>query len=291
MNISVIGGDLRIIRLIEMYEREEKIDNIYTYGLERYFEKGEENNSKIKVCNSLEETVKKSKYIISSMPFSKDKVTVNAPFSDKEIQIEDLFKQLLGKTFIAGGITKEYIDISIMNKINFIDLLENEKLTILNAIPTVEGTIKLAIEKREETIHESNVLICGYGRIGKILCEKFGSLGAIVYASARKETDLAWIREKRYFPLKYNELSDYLNRFDIVINTVPTIILKQEELSKLRKDVLIIDLASKPGGIDKEYAKKIGLNVITALGIPGKELPKTAGKYIKEVVDKIIKEE
>ena len=47
------------------------------------------------------------------------------------------------------------------------DLLKDDELTILNAIPTVEGAIKIAIDEREETIHESNVLVCGYGRIGK----------------------------------------------------------------------------------------------------------------------------
>ena len=49
------------------------------------------------------------------------------------------------------------------------------------------------------------------------------------------------------------------------------------------------DVASNPGGIDKASAQKLGLKVITALGIPGKEMPKTAGRYIKETIDKLIK--
>ena len=39
MNISIVGGDLRIVRLAEMYAKEKEINNIYTYGLEKYFEK------------------------------------------------------------------------------------------------------------------------------------------------------------------------------------------------------------------------------------------------------------
>ena len=35
MNISIIGGDSRIAKLAEMYA-EEKC-NVYTYGLEKYF--------------------------------------------------------------------------------------------------------------------------------------------------------------------------------------------------------------------------------------------------------------
>ena len=63
----------------------------------------------------------------------------------------------------------------------------------------------------------------------------------------------------------------------------------EEQLKLFNKNVLIIDVASTPGGINKESANKLGLKVITALGIPGKEMPRTAGKYIKETIDKLIK--
>lgn len=290
MDISVIGGDLRIIRLAEMYSKEKGVENVYTYGLEKYLknniaEDGEIGKGKIKICKTLGEAINNSKVVISGMPFTKDNISVNAPFSSDKITINELFELLEGKTFIAGGVPK---NLSENKKINIIDLLKSEKLTILNAIPTVEGTIKIAIEEREETIHESNILICGYGRIGKILCDRFKSLGANIYCTARKEADLAWIREKRYIPLEYEELYKYLPEFDIVINTVPTIIIDKQELDNLRKNVLIIDLASAPGGINKEYAQSIGINVITALGIPGKEMPKTAARYIKDIIDEAI---
>ena len=86
-------------------------------------------------------------------------------------------------------------------------MLKIEELTILNAIPTAEGTIKIAIEETENTIHESNIMIIGFGRIGKILCKNFKDLGGNVYCTARKEKDLAWIREARYTPVHYNEIN------------------------------------------------------------------------------------
>ena len=290
MDISVIGGDLRIIRLAEMYSKEKWVENIYTYGLEKYLknnieEDGEIDKGKIKICKTLGEAINNSEVIISGMPFTKDDISVNAPFSSDKIAINELFELLEGKTFIAGGVPK---NLSENKKINIIDLLKSEKLTILNAIPTVEGTIKIAIEEREETIHESNILICGYGRIGKILCDRFKSLGANIYCTARKEADLAWIREKRYIPLEYEELTKYSTKFDIVINTVPTLVVDRKELDSFRKDVLLIDLASAPGGINKEYAESIGLKEIIALGIPGKEMPKTAARYIKDIIDEAI---
>ena len=280
MNISIIGGDLRIIKLAQLYANEK--NKIYTYGLEKYFEKNP--NERIAICNDLKETIDKSNIVISGIPFSKDGTSINALYSDKSIEIEELKNKLTGKTFIAGGITKNFYD----EKIKIIDLLENEKLTILNAIPTVEGTIKIAIDEREETIHESNILICGFGRIGKILCDRFSSLGANIYCVARKEADLAWIREKRYMPLTYNEIKDYASKIDILINTVPTMVIDKEKLVHFNKKALMIDVASNPGGIDKDYAKSIGIKVITALGIPGKEMPITSAKYIKEIVDDIV---
>ena len=281
LNISIVGGDLRIIRLAEMYAQEGK--NVYIYGLEKYFL--ESNLPNIELCQSLKEAAINSDIVISGMPFSKNGENVNAPFSSSQIKIKDLKNELNNKTFIAGGIPKDFYDEKIKN----VDLLQIDELTILNELPTVEGAIKIEIEEREETIHESNVLICGFGRIGKILCNRFKALGANVYCAARKDTDLAWIREKRYFPLRYVELCDYAPKFNIVINTVPTIIIKEKELDCLNKDVLIIDVASAPGGIDKEYAEKKKIKVITALGIPGKEMPKTAASYIKKIIDEKIK--
>ena len=297
MNISIIGGDLRSVRLVENYAAEG--NTIYTFGLENYNWKenttssSEEKNSEIVLCENLSEAMEKSNIVIGGIPFSRDGVKLNAPFARKEILIENFKKNLNGKKFFAGRILEENFcpeenASEYKPKIQMYDLLKDDELTILNAIPTVEGAIKIAIDEREETIHESNVLVCGYGRIGKIACDRFSKLGANVYCTARKETDLAWIREKRFIPLTYPEVINFASRFDIVINTVPTLIIKKEELDAFNKDVLLIELASLPGGFDKEYIKQKGLKLITAPGIPGKEMPKTAAKYIKKVIDKIL---
>ena len=282
MNISIVGGDLRIVRLAEMYANEGKF--VYVYGLEKY-----NKNSNIIKCSTLKECVEKSELIISGVPLSKEKKYINAPFIEQKISLEELKKEMTmtklnKKKFVAGNIPEEFYSENIEN----IDLLKSEKLTILNAIPTVEGTIKIVLEEREETIFESNVLICGFGRIGKILCERFYNLGANVYCAARKEADFTWIREKRCTYLKYDQIEKIGYKFDSVINTVPTTVIAEKELKKFKKDVLIVDVASNPGGIDKEAAEKYGVKVITALGIPGKDMPKTASKYIKEVIDENI---
>ena len=281
MNITMIGGDLRIVRLAELYSKEG--NKVYTYGLEEYFNKNKNNN--VIICSNEKEAVDKSEIIVSGVPISKDGIHISAPYSKKEINLDDVKKLLNNKVLVAGNIPTEFYNESIKN----IDLLKIEELTILNAIPTAEGTIKIIIEQMEQTIHESKILICGYGRIGKILCKRLSSFGANIYCAARRDSDLAWIREAGYFPVRYSEIKKYAAAIDVVINTVPVTILK-EELKSFKNDVLIIDVASNPGGIDKEKAKDLKLKVITALGIPGKEMPISAASYIKEIIDKTRKE-
>lgn len=215
---------------------------------------------------------------------TRDNVTVSSPYSNKIIKLNEVNKMLENKIFIAGGIPIPFYE----NKtIKNIDLLKLEKLTILNAIPTVEGTIKIAIEETETTIHESNILITGYGRIGKILCKSFNALGANVYCTARSDEDLTWIREERYTPIKYGEITNYAKEIDIIINTVPSLVIEEKIIKKLKKNCLIIDIASNPGGVDKNIAKLYKIKVITALGIPGKIAPETSAKYIKEIIEEI----
>lgn len=219
MEISIIGGDLRIVRLAEMYAKEKY--KIFTYGLEKYFDKNMQLkfDNNIIMCKNIEDAIASSKYIISGVPLSRDNKYISTPFSEHKIEMEDFLEKisnystyLLNKTqkenninFIAGKIPRRFYN----GKINVIDLLENEEFNILNSIPTVEGTIKIILQEREDTIHESNIVVCGFGRIGKILCNRLKNLGAKVYCTARKETDLAWIREAGYVPLNYTEIEKF----------------------------------------------------------------------------------
>lgn len=201
--------------------------------------------------------------------------------------MEDIYLKAREQTFFAGGIPIAFYE----NKtIRNIDLLQSEELNILNAIPTAEGTIKIAIEETQITIHESNIMIFGYGRIGKILCKNFKDLGANVYCVARKEGDLAWIREENCIPVKYCEIEKEAKYMDIIINTVPSLVIEEKVLKRLQPNCFIIDVASSPGGVDKSMAKRYKIKVVTALGIPGKIAPLTAAKYIKEFIEKQIKE-
>jgi len=53
----------------------------------------------------------------------------------------------------------------------------------------------------------------------------------------------------------------------------------------MKKETLIIDLASKPGGVDREEAKKMNIKTIWALGLPGKIAPKSAAQIVKRTIE------
>ena len=97
---------------------------------------------------------------------------------------------------------------------------------------------------------------------------------------ARKYADLAMIEGHGYEPLPLDNLKYHIHEFDIIFNTIPSLILNDEILTKVKKDALIIDLASKPGG----------LKVIWALSLPGKIAPVSSGAIIKDTIMNIIKE-
>lgn len=130
----------------------------------------------------------------------------------------------------------------------------------------------------------------GFGRIGKILANMLKGLGANVACEARKTSDLAWIKAYGYEPIPLNSLSENLNRFNIIINTIPYIILDKSNLNNVKKDALVIDVASNPGGVDRDAIKKLGIKFVWALSLPGKVAPVTSAEFIKETLYNIFSE-
>ena len=63
-----------------------------------------------------------------------------------------------------------------------------------------------------------------------------------------------------------------------------------EELAALKGGALVVDLASRPGGVDMDAAATLGVRVVWALSLPGKVAPVTSGRYIKDTVYHIMEE-
>ena len=173
--------------------------------------------------------------------------------------------------------------------------LQTSRLSFLryptaNALPTAEGAIQIAMEELPITLHDARVLVVGFGRLGRTLAPRLRSLGARVWVSARRYEQRAAAECMGLGSEGVDGLSDWLCSYDIVFNTVPAPVLGVEELAALKERALVIDLASRPGGVDMDAAAALGVRVIWALSLPGKVAPVTSGRYIKDTVYHIMEE-
>ena len=159
-----------------------------------------------------------------------------------------------------------------------------------NAVPAVEGALQLAMEATDRTVHDCRCLVIGYGRIGRLLADRLLALGAEVTVSARKYGDLAWIQAWGCRGVHTGALTEQLERFHLIFNTAPALILDGGRLRETREDCVIIDLASAPGGVDLAEAKRLGRQVTSAPGLPGKVAPRSAAAAVRDSVYHILQE-
>lgn len=299
MKFLCLGGDLRTIKLVQMLKEDNH--EVCTYGLEKAVKCGKDDLCKAleriiesdingaELENSKKQQTDKFETIIGPIPFTKDGEKLNSPFSEKEIYIKDLFPMLKEKTLIAGPISPKMKEELKKNKTRVIDIMEIEELVIYNTIATAEGAIKVAIENTEINLHGSKILILGFGKVAKTLAYKLKGLSAEVTCAARRSSDLSWIETLGYEVQNINKLGKDLEKYDIIFNTVPQIILTESELRCIKKEALIVDLASKPGGVDQQKIKEMGMKYVWALALPGKIAPLASAKYIRDTIYSVIK--
>lgn len=241
------------------------------------------------ILNSCSTNIDEADCIVTPIPFTKDGVYI----SGERLKIVDLIDMLSksNKILISGSINEESRKKMKEKNICFYDLMNFEEFSIMNAIATSEGAIKKAIEMTDFTLNNSNILILGYGRIGKILANNLSGFGAKIYCEARKKKDIALIKSMGYNDIDLSNLDTFLPDMDIIFNTIPHMILDKRRIELLKSNVCVIDLASKPGGVDFEYASQRKVNLCWYLTIPSKDSPYSAAMYIKDIIYDILGEE
>ena len=284
--IAIIGGDLRIAKLATMLAKDN--NEIYVYGLEKSEDIKDVTN--IIECSNIKKAIENVEIVIGPIPFSSNGTTINMPFSDKTLTIREMMHNINAKVLIAGSISPEIYEMANDEYIEIIDIMKREELSVLNTVSTAEGAIEIAISNTNKILHGSKVLILGFGRIGKVLARKMAGLSVKVTCAARKDEDLAWIKAYGHNATNINTLGENLSDYDIIINTVPHLILTKERMEYVSEECLLIDLASNPGGIDKKAAKDRNLKLIWALALPGKVAPVTTAEFIKDTIYNILKE-
>ena len=235
------------------------------------------------------ELIKTCTHIILPLPATRDSKMLFAPYSSEGIELNDEFAKSLRGKFVYGGLIDKIICSSDMwDEIKIEDYYKREELIQGNAMLTAEGAAAMAVHELVCSLNHSKCLVTGFGRIGKALCILLRSFGAKVDCAARKSKDLAGIRCIGCDGITYGQISQ---RYDVIFNTVPAVVLGEAQLSKQNSDTVILELASLPGGVDLKAADKLSIRVVSGQSLPGKISPKTAGEFIKEAIYNIMMEE
>ena len=157
-----------------------------------------------------------------------------------------------------------------------------EEYQIAIARLTAEGAI--ALLRPETGLSGAHILLLGYGRIARLLARDLQKAGALVTAAARSGEQRAWAEAEGIEALPLDALSGALDRFDVIIGTIPAPVLTEPLLALVRKDALLLELASAPGGIDAAAAHERGLRYIRAPGLPAKYAPERAAVILRDAV-------
>jgi dipicolinate synthase subunit A len=286
MHIAIIGGDARQLEIIRKFtEMDAKISLIGFDQLDHGFTGASKAKFDEIVFSEIDA-------IILPVSGTSDTGEVDTIFSNETIKLsEEHLKETPAHCTVYSGISNEYLEnCTQASQRKLVKLFERDDVAIYNSIPTVEGTIMMVIQNTDITIHQSNLIVLGLGRVGMSVARTFAALGANVKVGARRTEHLARITEMGLTPFHLSELENEVMNTDVCINTIPHQILTASVLSKMPSHTLIVDLASKPGGTDFRYAEKRGIKAFLAPGLPGIVAPKTAGKIVANVLVSLLLE-
>ncbi|CAM2890040.1 dipicolinate synthase subunit DpsA [Paenibacillus sediminis] len=212
--------------------------------------------------------------------------------SQSLVLLEDHIAALPQHCVIYTGMAKSYLrKLCAKHQIKLVELLERDDVAIYNSIPTAEGALMMAIQNTDITIHGSTCAVLGIGRTGFTMAKTLQGLGADVRVGIRRDEHIARAVQMGWKPFLIRDLGLHVTDVDLLFNTIPTMIVTAQIISKMPNRAVIIDLASAPGGIDFRFAEKRGIKALLAPGLPGIVAPKTAGRIIANCLTQLILDE
>lgn len=266
------GGDLRTVAAARRFAAEGR--HVLLTGFDRYTSPPEhtKEDALLQFVHLPEQAIPQGDAVILPMPYTKGGGVLLAPFSGTAMPLDAVFRLAESAKIVCGGMLPEEED-------RFFDYCD-ESMLLRNADVTAEGALILAGQTLPICLNGARVAVLGYGRIGKRLAAKARALGCTVTVAARKESDHALIRMCGHDAVDFSALPAVLACADVVFNTVPAEIFSESVFTALGESVPLIDLA---GGI-----KLRGERILPAPGVPGKYAPETAGRILKESVERIL---
>lgn len=275
-DFAVIGGDLR-----QVYMAEDLLSrgfSVLLYGLENLCHKAH-----MEHASSLAQAIDSSKVILTPIPFTKNGIHILSVDTKPDLTPEILCTHLKkGHKLYGGCFTAGIREFCKESDIYCNDFMEAEEVTLFNTIATAEGTIAEAIINGSGNLHGSSCLILGYGRCAKTLAEKLKNLCGRTDIAARSPLSLSQAKTSSFGAYLLSDLGSIISEYDYIFNTIPAMVLHKELLEKTKPEVVIIDIASAPGGVDFIAAKELSRNARLCLGLPGKYAPKASAAFLTQ---------
>lgn len=226
------------------------------------------------------EEVYRADYILLPMPLDADRVG-----------LARLLRAARPGTVAFGGRVSEAVQAAGQAAgIPIWDYYRCDQLAQWNAVPTAEGCLALLLQNRPRTLWGSNVLVVGYGRIGRALAVRLLGLKAQVTVAARRPGVRAQAMADGCRAVDPAQLEKAAAQADCVVNTAPALVITRGVLETLQPGTLVVDLASEPGGTDFAAARALGVRAMHALSLPARFAPETAGELVGRTVLQMIRE-
>ena len=281
MKIAVIGGDRRAALLAGLLQREG--ERLQSFALERA---------------ELPEGVERSEHLQGAL-YGADAVVLplpverggwlNAPYARLPCALPELQEALWpGQTVFGGLFPADFQRAAAGRFLPLVDWMRRPAFVWGNAALTAEGALGLLLTESEGSLAGSRALVSGFGRVGRLTAQKLAALGARVTVAARRAESRAQAGALGFEALDFDELQ---SAYDYVVNTVPERVLGEGFLCCLPETALLLELASSPGGFDRNLAENLGLRCLAAPGLPGRSAPRAAAELMLREMRGAMKEE
>lgn len=216
---------------------------------------------------------------ILPIPVTRDGENLTAdPHANQTVPLDALCRFLRPGSLLLGGLIPPMVRrLAQENAVHFLDYYENGVVQTLNAVPTAEGAIAIAIRELPVILPEATAVITGYGRCAKALAGRLHLLGARVIVAARRPEALA---EAACDGCETVLLSTYLQSplpCQILFNTIPAPVFTDACLAGLEDGCVFVELAH---GLPPTLELPGHIRLIRAPGLPGKTAPHTAGRIL-----------
>lgn len=278
MRFAIVGGDERSAILAGMLEKDG--NKVKSFALEK---------AKLP-CESgcLQGCVYGADCVILPIPAEKNGL-LNCPLSDERLSMAELMDALWPQQMVLGGnLSRELLAQAQRDSLFIRDIMKEPAFVVGNAALTAEAALQCLMEGSKSSLWQEKVLVLGWGRIAKLLALRLMALGAKLCIGARSEESLAMAQALGCEAVELDNLEEAMGSAKYIVNTIPARIISDSALYCINSDAMLLELASLPGGFDRNLAENLGLNVRFAPGLPGKCAPYSAAKLMYQAVNKII---